>query len=537
MRTEEIHPYKIMKARSERTPHRKVFFVLKLGSQRFENFHGLCHREVFNLLKSYVNLLSELRISQNDRVAFIGRNSLEWILLDWAIMSIGAVSVPIYPQTHPDEVKFILRDSGAKWLISEEWIEGIEIAQMSFVDFDRRAQSLDLQVEPEMPASLPEVSTIIYTSGTTGEPKGVMHSLNSFRMAIDTAMPVFQLSKSDRLMSYLPLSHVAERVLIEFGSLYSGAQVYIVDRVEKAIGLLPVVRPSLFFAVPRVWETMASRIKKELRNHQLLEARLSKIPFFLRSWILSRFIKKKLGLDACRLAISGAAKISKECLQDFLNWRISICEAYGLTETLCVSTFNVRGVKKLGSIGKPYDGVELKLSDDHEICVRAPFHFKGYYGREDLTAEVLREGWFHTGDLARIDSEGYLFITDRKKSLFKGSNGKYVAPLPIESRIKARLGVVEAVVVGEGRPHCVAMATSSGLSLTEERVIQILDSINAELSSHEQIKAIGLVQRPWTSESGELTPSLKVKRQAVQRIYEREIEALYSTRDRVEFFS
>lgn len=527
--------YEVLECRVKTRGRENAIGVLRLGSERYDDFHFLTWAEVFKRVTQYGVFLQSLELQRGDRIALYGKNSMEWLCLDWAAQSVGLVTVPLYAQSHLDEVRYILAESQARIVFADALSESLPSQQILFSDLDFRASRIQSDCSPD-PLRPDEVSSIIYTSGTIGKPKGAMHTARNFFEAIEVAQKVIRLGPRDRLFSYLPLSHVAERVLVDMGCLYAGAEVCICERVDKAIAFLPKARPTIFFAVPRVWETLQARIEKELRSNALVEDRLAKVPFFLRKWILGRFIKRQIGLDRTRFVVSGAAKLSSDVATKFLDWGIRIHEAYGLTETLCVSTINPPGRAVIGSVGRVYPSVDAKIEADGEVCVRANFHFKGYYKHPELDAEVIdSDGWFHTGDLGSFDEAGNLHITDRKKNIFKASNGKYVAPIAIENLLRQHPAVSEVVVIGENRPHCIAVACLE-VDVDEGSVLKHLEFVNSKLASHEQIRSIGVCRRAWSPSSGEMTPSLKVKRKAVMEIYDQQIKELYETPSRVRFF-
>jgi long-chain acyl-CoA synthetase len=527
-------PFEILEGRAQKWGNKNFIGVLRLGDEKFEDFKFLTWAQCFERLNAYGLYLQKLGLERGDRIALQGRNSAEWLFLDWAAVSCGLITVPLYAQSHPDEVKHILSESEARVLFCDEKDERISPDQILISHVDSESQKMSGRFVPT-PLEADAVSSIIYTSGTSGVPKGVMHSYRAFFEAVKTANQVLRLSPKDRLLSYLPLSHVAERVLIAYGALFSGAKVYICDRVDKTIAVLPKVRPTVFFAVPRVWDTIRARIEKELKSTALIQERLSKIPWFLRSWLLGRFIQKKIGLDRARLCISGAAKLFLETMKAFQVWGIKVHEAFGLTETLCISAINIPGKPIWGSVGKVYKDVECKIASDGEICLRAAFHFKGYYKHPELDAEVLKDGWFHSGDIGKFDDQGNLIITDRKKNIFKASNGKYVAPLAIESLLRQHPALGEVVVFGENKPHCIAVACLNS-EVDEASIVRHLETVNSKLPSHEQVRSLGVFRKSWGTQSGEMTASMKVKRRAIMEMYDRQIKELYESSSRVRFF-
>lgn len=234
--------------------------------------------------------------------------------------------------------------------------------------------------------------------------------------------------------------------------------------------------------------------------------------------------------------MSGAAKLHKETFDGMKEWGIHIHEAYGLTETLCITTMNFPGKSKVRSVGPAQPGVQIRIESDGEISLKAPFHFTGYYKRPEINAEVLKDGWFYTGDIGELDGDGFLAITDRKKDIFKTSNGKYVSPLHIEGLLKVHPAIHECMVIGDGRAHCVAVASCDKEFASEDELIKLLDKVNSKLPPHEQVKALGYSFDAWTTESGELTPSQKLKRKVVTQKLGPMIDGLYVNRQKVKFF-
>lgn len=528
-----LYPYELLKSRAAISGNEPGAFVLRLGDKEYQDFHPLTWAQIFKRVKQYGQFLRSLHLSPGDRIAISARNGIEWVTLDWAAISCGLVTVPIFLQSHPDEVGFIILESESKVLFCDTPIAGLAIDQLQLADVERSIENLDGSFAPS-PMAADALATIIYTSGTSGKPKGVMHSLSNIYHAFYTANQWFQLSSNDRLVSYLPLSHVVERMLIEFGMLFTGLRPFFIDKVDRLPKELPRVRPTVFLSVPRIWDLIRSRIERDLKSKEggLV---MSVLPSLIKRFLIRKAISRKLGLDATRYFVSGAAKLSSETAQSFLEWGISIHEAYGLTETLCISAANPPGSARLGTVGKIYPGVESRISSDGEICLKAPFHFMGYYKQPELTSEVLQEGWFQTGDVGVWDENGYLKITDRKKDLFKTTNGKYIAPLAIEVKLKTHPGIKEVIVVGDGKPHCVALASIDRSLIGERELLDWVETVNQTLSPHEQVRSIGYVTTVWSADSGELTPSLKLKRRVILERYRNQIEELFENRTRVKF--
>lgn len=531
-----IHPYERLLQNSEKLSSKKALFGQKLGVQQSEDFLALTWGEVLNRVQAYVNYFRQKGLTKGDRIALQARNQMGWVLVDWACYAGGFVSVPIYVQSLRSEVDYILSEAEVKFFVGESLLDEIAIPQIRLADLEEEAKAFwgqefvpDL-LEPD------EVSTLIYTSGTTGEPKGVMHSTRSISEVIQRGFHLLGIGQKDRMLSYLPLSHVAERVLCGFGPLYTGAEVYFVESADKVSRVLPRVKPTVFLGVPRVWDMMKVKLQKELDSNVQLQQRLEAIPGFLRNVLLGILVRKKLGFSRARAYFSGAAKLNKDTADYLSRFGIRITELYGLTETLCLSLMNDPKKPVFGTVGKPPAGVELKFLEDGEICLRARFHFLGYFKKPVETAAVLRDGWFHTGDIGRQDASGYVVITDRKKDIFKTANGKYVAPLPIENRLKSHHAIREVMVIGENRPHCVALACIEKTLVNTEELLRHLESINAELPIHEKIKVLGCVTRTWSVDEGELTPTMKLKRRRILDRYSECIEQLYENGMRIQIF-
>jgi long-chain acyl-CoA synthetase len=467
-------------------------------------------------------------VQPGDAVMIQGANRPEWLFVDWALLALGAISVPIYMGSPEEEVLYIHQETNAKWMISDELPSGVvgcswKTLQEGFTSLlNQSTHALTCPFVPE------DCVTIIYTSGTQGRPKGVMHSLHNLSEGFHRAQERGRFSSRDRILSYLPLSHIAERALVGLGALYEGVQIVFLNRVELLAKALPLVRPTVFFTVPRVWELFRTRVEKELSS-PLAQRRIAAIPFFLRPWLVGRMVRKKLGLDRARFCFSGAAKLYPDTSKALAQWGIVVHEAYGLTETMAISTLSEMGRPLAGSCGKPYSDVQIKIAPDGEILLKAPFHFLGYYKQKELTDEVIQDGWFATGDVGHVDAQGNLHITDRKKSLFKTSGGKYVAPLVAESLLKQCALVKEAVVFGENKDYCVALVQVDRAEWSMATLVVHLKRLNRKLAAHEQIKKVGVVAEDWSIQSGDVTPSFKLKRHRILAKYKNCIEWLYES--------
>ncbi len=522
-----IHPYWILRDHAEERPEALALSALKLGGRSFEEFHSLTWLETLTKVHQYANLFQSLGLRPGDRVGIRGYNGIEWVCADWACLALGLISVPLYQASHLSEIEWIVAESEMKLLVTESEIPQLRVAQISFADLENRSADM-LETFSFTQPSLSHLATIIYTSGTLGHPKGVMHSIENIVGALESANEIINLNSQDRFVSYLPLSHVAERMLVEFGGLIAGGSIFFVDKVDRVVNVLPQIQPTIFLAVPRIWDLIRFRIQKELSQKKALRQLSRFLPQSFLSKFMGRIVARKLGLDRARLCFSGAAKLSVETGEALKDLGILVHEAYGLTETLCVSSLTRPGEVTFGSCGKLYPGVESRIEADGEISLKAPFHFLGYYKHQEWTDEVVKDGWFHTGDVGHFDDSGRLFITDRKKNLFKNSGGKYIAPQVAENFLKSHPMIREAIVLGENRPYCVAIASVDRLQGSDKDLEVLLSGVNAQLAPYQQLKAVGWTARAWSVDSGEMTPSLKIKRRVLVERYTDEIEFLYT---------
>ena len=484
-------------------------------------------------------------VNNGDRVALVSKNCAEWIIADLAIWIAGGVSVPLYPTLVADSVKLILDHSESRFLFVgklDDWDimkNGVsaDIKQIAFslAPEEVRAKAPNWAdiiaaqaplAEPASPAP-EDLATIIYTSGTTGVPKGVMHQHQSLSSVGDKVIRVYNLEPSDRMISYLPLSHVAERAAVEMAQLYTGNTVYFAESLDTFGEDIKRAKPTLFFAVPRIWSKFYQKASEAVPPKKLNT--LLKIP------LLNRVIKKKvlgaMGLDECRVALSGAAPLSTEIITWFNTLGMEILEVYGMTENFGWSHTTEQGDQRIGWVGTPNDGVECRIGEAGEVEVRSVGNMSGYYKQADLTAEVLTEdGWLKTGDVGEIDDRGRLRITGRIKEIFKTEKGKYVAPAPIENRLASQPGIELACVTGTNMSQPLAL-----LNLTPEELEklskgaakdhftksleELLERVNTQLDPHERLCCLVVCKTPWTVENGMITPTLKLKRNEIEKHY------------------
>ena len=480
--------------------------------------------------------LKFLDFPANSKIATLSKNCAHWIISDLAIMMAGHVSVPLYPNLKSESITQILEHSEAKLLFVgklddyESMRPGVpkDLPCIAFPFYSEEGYPIwdDLikDVEPmsENVIRKPkELATIIYTSGTTGMPKGVMHKFYNFSFATSNAVPLLGLATEERFFSYLPLCHIAERLLVEMGSLYSGGMVSFAESLDTFAQNLADTKPTAFLGVPRIWTKFQQGILGKLPQKKLNV--LLSIPMV--SSLIKKKIKSGLGLQEARNIFTGAAPTPVSTLKWFERLGIPIQEAYAMTENCCYSHVTLNDGIKFGSVGKALPHCEVKLSEENEILIKHVALMDGYYKEDKQTQETIKDGWLHTGDEGHIDAEGYLKITGRVKDLFKTSKAKYVAPAPIEMKLSANKNIEQVCVVGTGLPQPIALITLSeyGKSRPVEDVYGSLETtlniVNPKFESHERLKKIVVLDKEWTIENNLLTPSMKIKRNEVERLY------------------
>ena len=544
--------------------------------------------------------LDALGVQAGDRVALLSENRVEWFLVDGAIQIVGAVNVPIYPTLMPAQIEYILNDSGAKaafvstasqrkkfegiaantpqlkHLIGFDDVDGAKALSLAELEEDGRKR---LEADPGRADALADavsgsaLASIVYTSGTTGDPKGVMLTHDNLVSNVKASMEVLPIGKDDVALSALPYSHVFERMVAHYLFPATGVSIHIAGNLEEVPQNLGEVRPTVMTMVPRFYEKLYARVKESVdqgsstkqkifnwaigvgREHGVYRLKNETPPFLLglkyklATKLVFGKLQQRIG-GRLRFFVSGAAPLAKEIADFFWAAGISIVEGYGLTETSPVISVNRPGGIKFGSVGRPIPGVEVKIADDGEICARGPNIMKGYYNKEEDTRAVIdADGFFHTGDIGEIDSDGFLRITDRKKDIIVTAGGKNIAPQPIEGVLKTNAYITEVVVVGNQRkfPSALVVPNFEKLQMwcrvqsidaetneqmaanpkVSEFILTEIDGMSDGFAQYERIKKISVLAKEFTLEEGELTPTMKVKRRVVESRYKNLIDAMY----------
>ena len=506
---------------------------------------GLETRKIAATIKTY-------NLPDKSHVAILSKNCAHWIMADLAIMMSSHVSIPIYPTLNASSINQILSHSESKVVIIgklddfESQKPGIpEIHKISIGLYGENEGELwENIVEKQQPIdniSLPDkedMHTIIYTSGTTGIPKGVMHTVGNFAVCINTIIPVINLPAQPKLFSYLPLAHVAERVGIGTHGLFVGAQFSFPESLETFASDLEQCQPHLFFAVPRIWAKFQEKILEKLPQKKL--NRLLKIPFLNR--VIKKKLKQKLGLKNAEYIVSGAAPLSLSLIEWFQKIDVTIFQVYGMTEDCIISHCTRPGFNKNGTVGKAWENINAKLSPEGEILIKNKCLMKGYFKAPEITASVFDdEGYLKTGDIGEYDHDGFLTITGRVKDQFKTDKGKYISPAPLELLLSKNTDIEQVCIVGMGIPQPIALITLSELGRVKsiadlsKGLIKTIEEVNPNFEKHEKIEKVVIMKEDWTVDNGLTTPTLKVKRNSIEKIHQQFYKVWFEDKDQVIF--
>ena len=541
----------------------------------------------------FAKSLLAIEFPEDGKICILAFNRPEWIIADVGTMMAGGVPAGIYQTCSPEEVAYIVGHSEAEVVVVEDKLQWEKVHQnlkelpnLKYIvtmegqdpsDWEHVTQTLswnaflelgtdipDAQVQERLDALTPNrPATFIYTSGTTGPPKAVMLSHENLTFTADNAVSLTELHADDCTISYLPLSHIAEQVFTIHGPITAGSPVYFAESIDKLPDNLKEVRPTVFFGVPRIWEKFHAGISGKLSQATGFKAKLAKwamkvgrayhnsknqgresslslsLQYKMANTLIYSKVKPAIGMDRARICVSGAAPISQEILEFMSGLDLVIHEVYGQSEDSGPTSFNRPGRTKFGSVGPAFPEVEIKIAEDDEILVRGKNVFLGYYKDKEATDKTLIDGWLYSGDLGKIDADGYLYIIGRKKEIIITAGGKNISPKNIESDIKDLPLVSQAVVIGDRRKYLSALITLDMTAVGdvanahEDEKIRAeiqkgIDQVNSRLARVENIRKFKILPRDFSIEEGELTPTLKIKRRIVYTNWEHTIDSIYA---------
>ena len=570
-----------------------------LWTRRGGDWVATTWREYARKVKLFAQGLVSLGVKPGETVGILGFNREEWVVAHLGSMAAGAVPVGLYTTSSPEQLEYVLGHAQVVAVVveNEGYLRAVDalrprlpkLAHLVVMDatptlpagglafgelLDRGARTDDAEYFARLDAAQPTgLATLIYTSGTTGHPKAVMLTHRNTVWTAWQLLEVAGVGEGDLMLSYLPLSHIAEQVCTIYGPVMRGVQVHFAESVERLPENLREVRPTVFFGVPRVWEKFKARALERVAEQPLAQRRLvgwardvalrthqaalegRPVPFVLqaeyelaRRTVFAR-LKARIGLDRCRYFATSAAPISRDVLDFFTSMDMVLREVYGQSEASGPTSLNTPDATRLGSLGRPMRGVQVRIASDGEILVKGDNVCAGYYQDEAATAELLQGGWLHSGDLGQLDADGYLRVVGRKKELIVTSGGKKTAPGAIESLLTGLEPIGHALVVGDRHPYLVAVlaldpdrvrafAARTGLPMDPAALVaseafrellrqRIEAEVNPRLARFETVKKFHLLAQPFTVEGGELTPTLKVRRKVCEQKFGPAIEALY----------
>jgi len=530
-------PLDVFYEREARHP-RQRFLVQPTGGGQVET---LTWADVGHQARCAAHWLRARELPQGSHIALISKNCAHWIIADLAIWMAGHVSVPLYPNLTAESVAQVLDHSEAALAFIgklDDWpnmsrgvkpdlpIISLPLHPPGTFDFSWADLQRSSPIQDDPKPGADQLATIIYTSGTTGLPKGVMHSFGNLGFATTRGTQLFGLNESDRLLSYLPLCHVAERMFVELASIYTGQTVFFAESLDTFLTDLQRARPTALFGVPRIWTKFQMGVYSKIPAKRL--DFLLGLPFIGKR--VGHKVLAGLGLDALRVALSGAAPVPQTLLLWYRKLGLDVLEVYGMTESCGYSHIGRPGENKPGWIGKPCPEVEVRIDDSGEVMVRSGATMLGYFKEPQKTAETITEdGFLRTGDKGEQDAEGNLRLTGRLKEIFKTSKGKYVAPAPIENRLAVHSRIEQVCVVGDGLSAplglCVLSAvgqqdaTGTARAGLHSSLEKLLDEVNGVLDKHERLRRLVVVKDSWAVDNGFLTPTLKIKRNVIEAAY------------------
>jgi long-chain acyl-CoA synthetase len=580
----------------EKYPDKAAYMTKKEAT-----YESISYQEVQTQVNYLAAALQELGTKKNDKILLLSENRLEWAISDYAILSCGGTTVPIYPTLLPKHIEFIINNSEGNIIITSEETQLKKILEikknlpkikyiilmegtasddvLSWTDMMEKGKASFEKNPKIIEQSLnnitsDDLASIIYTSGTTGVPKGVMLSHGNFLSNIEGGLKALQIQESDVFLSFLPLSHVFERMAGHFLATYCGCTIAYAENIETVAQNLKEVHPTVMTSVPRFFEKVYARVLDSLEEGSAMKKKIFmwaievgkksnlyrqkglplkgmlKSKYNLANKLVYSKLRERVGGNI-RLFASGGAPLAREIGEFFNAAGLPLMEGYGLTETSPVITVNREDNFKFGTPGQPLHNVEVAIAEDGEILTRGSHVMKGYYKNEEETKETIdKDNWLHTGDIGYLDKDGFLYITDRKKNIIVTSGGKNIAPQPIENLLITSRYIEQALVLGDKRKYCTAFIVINPDSVKhyaekhslefkndkdliehtsiKELIRKEIDNLSVDLASYETLKKFTLLHEPFSIENGELTPTLKIKRNVVEQKYFAKIEEMYS---------
>jgi long-chain acyl-CoA synthetase len=545
---------------AEKYGDRAILHYLDGDSWREESWNDM-RRDVLAVASGLI----DAGVKPGDSVVIIGENSLQWLWCDFAIQSAGAITVPIYPNSSPETAAKIIENSEAIFAIASDEstaakvrVKTVALMGRDVAEWVRRGPTEIAEIARRLSATKPDdLCTIVYTSGTTGDPKGVELAHRCLVDISRAAVKVHPITDQDHSLSWLPYSHVYGRINEIFIGIVYGGQTWISRGPEHLAVEMQQVKPTVMCSVPRVYEKMYAVVAARVRGmgavqralfgwaigvgkkhfHSSAPGPLLAAQHAIAERLVLAGLRRRLTGGRLRFFVSGGAALAREIEEFFWAIGVPILNGWGMTETSSGVCSNTLREHKFLSVGKPFPGVEIKIADDGEILVKAPGNMLGYHRNPSATAEVLKDGWVYSGDIGELDGDGYLRITDRKKSLFKTAGGKYIAPVPLEQGLMRNPLLLRALVIGDGRPYVTALvvpdwedAKKQGLDKDAVRasIQKTVDELNSHLGQWETIKYFTMLEHDFTEDAGELSLKLDVKRKIVADHYRDQIEGMYA---------
>ena len=502
--------------------------------------------------KKLASAINSHKLPKQSHIALLSKNCAHWIIADLAIMMAGHITIPIYPTLNAKSIQQILEHSESKAIFigkldnydsQKNGIKSIPKISMDFYGENDGDLWSDL-IEKHKPIghihqqNKNDLITIIYTSGTTGNPKGVMHTVGNFMESSYTLIHEYPVPKHPNLFSYLPLAHVAERVGITVLGLIQGAIISFAESLESFATNLESTQPDIFFAVPRIWTKFQEKVLETFPQKRLNI--ILTIPFL--NTVFKNKLKQKLGLRNAKLIVSAAAPLSVSALKWYKRLGIHILQLYGMTEDCVISHGNHPENNKIGTVGKAHSSVSAKLSEEGEILIKNDCLMRGYFKEPELTENSFTEdGYLKTGDIGEYDHDRFLTITGRIKDQFKTDKGKYISPAPIELEIQKNSDIEQICIVGTGIPQPIALITLSELGALKtkkdlsESLILTLNSVNPLFEKHERLEKVVIMSEDWNVDNGLTTPTLKIKRNAIEKIHQPYYKQWFDMNEKVIF--